>query len=101
MNQHRDTFYKWDGNDLVLYIVCKPGSKKDEIAEVINNELKIFIKEIAEKGKASTYLIAFLAKTFCVNKSSVEIISGEFSVHKQIKIYQPKQLSLDIIKARE
>lgn len=95
------SFYRWDKEILYLKVLGKPSSKKDELGSIINGEIKIHIKAIPEKGKASEHLIAFLASIFGVSKSNIEMLYGEFSTHKQFKIYQPKRLPTVIKKAEE
>lgn len=49
--------------------------------------LKVKIAATPEDGKANTELIKFLAKQWKVPKSSLELISGEISRHKRLKIH--------------
>ena len=49
-------------------------------------ELKIKIAAPPEDGKANAELIKFLSKEWKIPKSSLEIVSGETSRHKRLKI---------------
>jgi len=64
-----------------------PGSSKNKIVGVYDDALKISITAPAVEGKANKKCIAYLAKCFDVAKSKIEIISGQTSKNKLIKIY--------------
>ena len=74
----------------VLKIKVIPKSSKTEIAGTMDDgTLRVRVAAVPEKGKANAELIAFLAKHYKISKSSVEIISGETSQHKQVRLTQP------------
>ncbi|MBL8179130.1 MAG: YggU family protein [Bryobacterales bacterium] len=79
-------------SDLVLRIKVIPKSAKSEIAGTMDDgTLKIRIAAVAEKGKANAELIAFLAKLYKVTRSDVEIVTGETSPLKQVRIRRALQ----------
>ena len=49
--------------------------------------LKVKVAAPPEDGKANAELIKFLAKTWGVPKSALELVSGDTSRHKRIKIH--------------
>ncbi len=51
-----------------------------------NEELKVRLNAVPEKGKANEELIAFLAKTWKLPKSSLSIQSGLTSRHKKVLV---------------
>ena len=75
------------GNDIVIKVKIVPGSSKNKIVGVYNNALKIAITSPPVDGKANKKCIAYLAKYFDVAKSKIEIISGQTSKNKLIRIY--------------
>ncbi|HZK40636.1 MAG TPA: DUF167 domain-containing protein [Atribacterota bacterium] len=79
------------GNDIVIKIKIVPGSSKNKIVGVYNNALKIAITAPPVEGKANKKCITYLAKYFDVAKSKIEIISGQTSKNKLIKIYDISQ----------
>lgn len=81
-----ETFYSWDGKTLILTCHAQPGAKKDEIAGLHGDALKIRITAPPVDGKANKHLCAFLAKTFGVRKSDVKLLSGETNRHKRIAV---------------
>ena len=63
-----------------------PKSSKSEIIGEHDGALKIKLKSPPVDGAANVELIEILAKHFSVPKSAVEILKGQTSKTKQIKI---------------
>lgn len=63
-----------------------PRASKSEIVGELDGVLKIRIASPPVDGAANAELIKLLAKTLNIPKSSVEIISGQTSKTKQVKI---------------
>ena len=63
-----------------------PRSSRSEIVGEHNGALKVRISSPPVDGAANAELIKLLAKTFSVAKSDVEIVAGETSKSKRIKI---------------
>ena len=78
-------------------------SSKDQIVGLHNGRLKIKISVPPVDGKANQALIEFIAKTFGVSKSKVEILKGHTSKLKTLKIsgIDQKSYSLLLNKYRE
>ena len=83
--------FKITGNDIIVKVKIVPGSSKNKIIGAYNNALKISIAAPPVEGKANKKCITYLAKFFDVAKSKVEIISGQTSKNKLIKIYDISQ----------
>ena len=75
------------GNDIVIKVKIVPGSSKNKIIGTYNGALKIAITAPPVEGKANKKCIAYLAKYFDIAKSKIEIISGQTSKNKLIRIY--------------
>ena len=86
-----DSFFHFEGNVLVLNVLGTPSAKVDKIGKIRGNQLKIAIKAAAEDGKATDYMIKFLAKEFGVKKASITLTFGLTSINKQFKIREPKK----------
>ncbi len=71
---------------IVIPVKVQPGAKRDGIAGEWGGRLKIQVKAPPEKGKANEAVIKLLAKSFGIQKSSVHIISGEFSREKKVLV---------------
>jgi uncharacterized protein (TIGR00251 family) len=71
---------------VTLAVRAQPGAKKTAITGVYGEgdsaHLKIAVQVPPIEGRANEALIAFLAKTFDLPKSSVELVSGELSRSK-------------------
>ena len=87
-----DTFCAWDGDILVLNILGTPGAKQDVIGKPKGHQLKISVTAAPEGGRATDYMVKFLAKEFGVAVNDIEVVFGRFNVNKQLRIKSPKQL---------
>ena len=74
-----------DGS-LIFNVRVLPRSSKSEIIGEYDGALKVKIKAPPVAGAANAELIKTLAKFFDVPKSAVEIIKGQTSKSKQVKI---------------
>jgi len=91
MSNDINDYFKITGNDILIKVKIVPGSPKNKIVGVYNNALKISITAPPVEGKANKKCIAYLAKYFDIAKSKIEIISGQTSKNKLIKIYNINQ----------
>ncbi len=72
--------------DLILSVRIVPRAAKSEIVGEHGGALKIRIAAPPIDGAANAELVKILSKTFGVSKSRIEILSGQTSKTKQIKI---------------
>ncbi|WP_277373049.1 DUF167 domain-containing protein [Pseudomonas sp. AA-38] len=86
------SFYRWDGEDLILDCHLQPKASKDEFAGLHGERLKIRLTTPPVDGKANAHLQAFLAKAFGVAKSQVSLESGELNRQKRLRIHAPRCL---------
>lgn len=91
-NAGMDSFYEWDGDILILNVLGTPGAKLNKIGKVKGNELKISVSAAPTDGKATDFMVTFLAKEFKVSKKDIEVVFGQFSIHKQLRIKNPQHL---------
>ena len=74
-------------DDVIIFTVrVVPRASKSEIAGEHDGALKVRIASPPVDGAANAELIKLLAKTFGVSKNAVEIIGGQTSKTKQVKI---------------
>ncbi len=71
---------------ILLKIKVQPNSSKNGIEKVENGLLKIKLTSPPIEGKANKDLIKFLSKLFSIPKMNFEIIQGEKSRIKTVKI---------------
>lgn len=75
------------GEVRVLKVKVVPKSAKTEIAGTMEDgTLKIRVAAPPEKGKANAELIAFLAKQYGIPRANIDILTGETSHNKQIRL---------------
>ncbi|ACO76565.1 hypothetical protein AvCA_03050 [Azotobacter vinelandii CA] len=86
------SWYRWDGEDLILACHLQPKASKDEFAGLHGERLKIRLTAPPVEGKANAHLLAFLAGVFGVPKSQVSLESGESNRQKRVRIRRPRQL---------
>jgi uncharacterized protein (TIGR00251 family) len=89
-------FVEKDGA-LIFTVRVVPRASKSEIVGEMDGALKIRVASPPVDGAANAELIKLLAKTFGVAKSRVEIIGGETSKTKQVKIINSTGEKLDAV----
>ena len=78
-----------------FFVRVVPRASKSEIVGEHDGMLKVRIASPPVDGAANTELIKLLAKQFGVSKSDVEIIGGETSKTKRIKITNISQTDVE------
>ncbi len=85
-------YFRWDGEDLILDCHLQPKASCDEFAGLHGERLKIRLTAPPVEGKANAHLLAFLGQAFGVAKNHVQLISGELSRQKRVRIQSPLKL---------
>lgn len=71
---------------ITLAVRAQPGAKKTAIIGIYGEgaaaQVKIAVQAPPLEGRANDVLIAFLAQTFALPKSAIELVSGELSRSK-------------------
>jgi uncharacterized protein len=80
------TWLAADGDGVILRLHIQPGAKKTEIAGLHGEALKIRLAAPPVDGKANACLVGFLANRFGIAKAAVELLSGESSRAKRVRI---------------
>jgi uncharacterized protein len=86
MNRSDLPFLNTLDNSLILSVYVQPRASKTQICGIQGDELKIRLTSPPVDGAANKLCREFIADLFGVSKSSVEIISGETSRHKRLRI---------------
>lgn len=87
-----DTFFVWDGDTLVVNILGKPSASKDAIGKSKGTQLKVSVTAAPKDGKATDYMVRFLAPLFGVPVSAITVVFGQESIHKQLRIHAPQKM---------
>jgi len=86
------TFYRWQGEDLLLFCHLQPKAADDSFAGLHGERVKIRIKAPPVDGKANGHLLKFLATQFGVPLKQVSLQSGEAARQKTVLIQAPQRL---------
>ncbi len=79
--------FDMDKKDLIIHIKVEPRSSRSGITGFYGEGLKVKLASPPVEGKANKELIEVLAKKFGIRKKDVEIIKGEKSKNKIVKLY--------------
>jgi uncharacterized protein (TIGR00251 family) len=90
--QDKTKWFWWEGDVLVFNILGKPSAKITKIGKPFGNQLKISVAAAPVNGKATDYLVKFLAGEFGVKSRDIEVVFGRMNVNKQVKIINPQKL---------
>ncbi len=71
---------------LWFFVQVRPGAKREGIAGEIDGAVKLEVTAPPHEGKANAAVIKLIAASLGVAKSKVEIVSGEKSKKKRIKV---------------
>ncbi|WP_297110033.1 DUF167 family protein [uncultured Devosia sp.] len=79
---------------LILHLRVTPNAGRDviegaELRDDATSVLRVRVAAAPDKGKANTAVIALLARTLGVPKSSVSLVNGETSRFKSIRVDGP------------
>lgn len=86
MNRPEAPYLSVTEKGVILNLHIQPRASKNEICGLMDSSLKIRLTSPPVDGAANKLCREFLADLLHVPKSSVEIISGETSRHKRVRI---------------
>jgi uncharacterized protein (TIGR00251 family) len=69
-----------------LWLHCQPGARQTAWIGLHGDRLKVSLQAQATDGQANASLIAWIAKSLDEPKSNIQIVSGESSRMKKIRI---------------
>lgn len=71
---------------IIIQVKVVPRSSKREIAGVVGDVIKVRLTAPPVEGAANEQLIELLSETLNIKKGNIEIVKGDSSRHKIIKI---------------
>lgn len=92
---HDSTWYRWDGDELVLLLSVRPKANRDEFAGPQASRYRVRITAPPVDGKANAHLVRFLAKAFGVARSAITLEAGGTSREKRVRIRAPVLIPID------
>jgi uncharacterized protein (TIGR00251 family) len=90
---------RWEGTDLVLSLHVQPGAKKTEPAGLHGGALKVRLHARPVEGAANAALLEFLAESFGVPLRQVELVSGQQSRQKRVRVRGAAKAAADALLA--
>lgn len=72
--------------NIYIHIHVQPRASKNEIVGIHGDYLKIRLTSPPVEGAANSLLVEFMAKKLGIPKSKIEIVSGEKSRHKTLRV---------------
>lgn len=79
-----------DGDALVLSLHVQPGATRTAVAGEHGDALKLRLAAAPIEGKANAELLRWLAEAFGVPRRNVELLRGETSRAKVVRIVAPR-----------
>lgn len=95
------TWFRIDGDRLVLSLHIQPGAKRTEIAGIHGDALKIRIAAPPVEGQANAKLLDFLKKAFDVPSSQVILKQGSGGRRKVVEIHGSRRTPDDLVNSTE
>ncbi|HEU5124003.1 MAG TPA: DUF167 domain-containing protein [Verrucomicrobiae bacterium] len=87
MNESLPTFLRVQNDGILLAVKLQPRASRNEIGEPLGDELRIAVTAPPVDAAANQALIELLADVLDCPRRQVELIRGQTSRHKTVKIY--------------
>jgi uncharacterized protein (TIGR00251 family) len=87
MNDRLPTFLRVQSDGVLLSIKLQPRASRNEIGEPLGDELRIAVTAPPVDAAANQALIELLADVLDCPKRQVELIRGQTSRHKTVKLH--------------
>ena len=71
---------------MILHLRAKPNARQNQLLRAADGSLTVRLQAPPQDGRANAVLLAFLAETFGVPKSSVTLLSGHTAPFKKVEI---------------
>lgn len=82
---------------VLIAVKAVPGAKRDQVAGVLGERLKVRVSQPPEDGKANRAICALLAKELGIRLSAVRVMRGESSAEKVVRV---EGIELAVVDAR-
>jgi len=86
------SWYRWDGNDLILRVKVQPRAAREGVDRIHNGVLKVRVNAAPVDGRANAALAQLIAREFAVPRARVALLQGSASAEKQLRITAPMSL---------
>jgi len=95
------SWYRWEGEDLLLTLLVQPRAPRDELVAPQGDAYKVRITAPPVEGRANTHLIRFLAKAFGVSRADVLLAAGAAGRRKALRIHRPSLLPIPVQRSQK
>ncbi len=96
MKPQNPSWYRWEGDELLLFLRVQPRANLDEFVAPHGDRYKVRITASPVEGKANAQLLRFLAKSFGVSKGQVSLMTGEHGRNKGVRIRSPRKIPIPV-----
>jgi uncharacterized protein (TIGR00251 family) len=86
MFSHKCIYKHLLGSKIFINIKTKPGSKREGISSINDDEICVNIRAPPVEGKANSAIIKYFSDIFDLSKSSIAIEKGETNKNKIISV---------------
>lgn len=76
----------FSGSCVILNVKAHPGAKRNRVGGAHDGALRVEVTAPPEKGKANKAIVELLAEALGAARGNVEIVGGETSGRKRVKI---------------
>lgn len=94
------TWHRWEAGDLIVELRLQPRAARDELVADAAARPRLRVQAPAIEDRANRAAIEWLARTFGVAKSSVELVRGRRGRDKQFRIRAPAHVPPELGIAR-
>jgi uncharacterized protein len=79
-------WWRPDGDDWLLAVRVQPGASRTEVVGEYGDQLRIRLQAPPVDGKANAALLAFVADELGLAKAEVEVVRGQTSRSKVLRV---------------
>jgi len=81
------SYLKAQADGVLLSVKVQPRASRNEIGEALGNELRVKVTAPPVDAAANEALVRLLAETFGCPRGKVELLRGQTSRHKLLKLH--------------
>jgi len=85
--------FRWENGDLIIAVKVQPRAAANAWSGLSGDHFRVRVAAPPVDGKANDVLLDFIAAQFDVSRSRVEVISGDSSRIKRLRITKPSRLA--------
>jgi uncharacterized protein (TIGR00251 family) len=93
----QESWYRWEGPDLVLNLRVQPRARRDEFGEPLGDQLKVRITAPPVEGQANAHLMRFVADACGVPLTQVRLLAGGQNRSKRLRVVAPRRLPAGVL----